>query len=408
MDREKRILSIDLGSQDIAIVNNVCEKDLLEGDGFLFLTGPFTKSNLPVGGRFNILARDVHSKKIVQSNSGGAWGRRLAYAGFDGLFIKGKSPEPVRLVIDGRQEEAKVEFLRGDSLWGLGSREVHKRLQDLYGPDSSSIYIGPGGERGLLLACLIQDVDRASGRKSFGAILGQKNLKAISLLSKESLHLDKESMKKRLEENAGGQEDLLLPIIESLGAPFSEEIFQERRARALEENLNPSCYSCPILCNKGRMEKKDPKDHKYFWKFSPQDREVYNKKANALADDLGLDTLGLVNYLEDAMKEERGLTWQDPQGILDFIQNAVDDPKLGCRINDFIRETAQDRGLKKGLKTTSEAMKKKDSFFEILDLLGLCIFAGRRLEEEYLRALTNAVTGEKLTREEFLALKVLD
>ena len=127
-----------------------------------------------------------------------------------------------------------------------------------------------------------------------------------------------------------------------------------------------------------------------------------------MADDLGLDTLGLVNYLEDAMEEERGLTWQDPQGILDFIQNAVDDPKLGCRINDFIRETAQDRGPKKGLKTTSEAMKKKDSFFEILDLLGLCIFAGRRLEEEDLRALTNAVTGEKLTRKEFLALKVLD
>ncbi|EGS29692.1 hypothetical protein HMPREF9130_0970 [Peptoniphilus sp. oral taxon 375 str. F0436] len=49
MDREKKILSLDLGSQDIAIVNGVCKKDLLEGDGFLFLTGPFTKSNLPVG-----------------------------------------------------------------------------------------------------------------------------------------------------------------------------------------------------------------------------------------------------------------------------------------------------------------------------------------------------------------------
>lgn len=143
----KRIISINLNDKSMEIVDYASE-DLLDVDqAILFLTGPLTKSNLACGGRFNILAKRPKNGHLSISNSGGLWGRRLAYAGFDGLLIRGKSPNPVRIILDGRKGLENIEILDAGDLWTKPLIDINKDLRNLYGNKSSSFYIGPGGEK---------------------------------------------------------------------------------------------------------------------------------------------------------------------------------------------------------------------------------------------------------------------
>lgn len=141
-----------------------------------FMTGPLTGTAVPTGGRYMVVTKSPLTGMIASSNSGGIWGAKLKYAGWDGIIVEGASKTPVRIHIN----DDKVELLPADDLWGKTSEETETALHEVY-PKASVLNIGPAGENLSLLGCIMNDTDRAAGRSGVGAVMGSKKLKAITV-----------------------------------------------------------------------------------------------------------------------------------------------------------------------------------------------------------------------------------
>ena len=406
-----KFISIDLDNKSYELIDDYNVKDLMRDEAILFLTGAMTGSNISTGGRYNILAKSLKTGELSVSNTGGLWGRRLIYSGFKGVLIRGSADSPVRVVIDGKSEDKKIKVEDAKDLWGKGSKEVNKCLKDIYGKDSSSIYIGPAGEREILPSCLISDGTTAAGRDSFGAIFGSKNLKAITVISNPTADVERDVMKDKLQTDYKGFEGdkyILEALIDSLGRDISDEIFEGRVAKALAEGINPGCYSCPVMCNKGLAKKKDYQDHKYFWNFNKEERDLYNKRANDLANDMGLDSIGLVNYINWAVetgKSSYDLDWNNGDKILKFIKGLLSDENEIAKLNEYVSEMGK-ASEAKIVKSTSQIVKRKNDLSDLIDYMGLCIFSNAKMSADSYRILYNVVTGSNLTLNEFINLKV--
>jgi aldehyde:ferredoxin oxidoreductase len=159
----------------------------------IFINGPLTGANVPTGGRYMVVTKAPLNNMIASSNSGGVWGARLKYAGYDALIVEGKAEKPVYIVID----DEHVEIKDAAALWGKTSEETEEVLKEEYGKAASVLNIGPAGENLSLLACIINEADRAAGRTGVGAVMGSKNLKAVVCSSKRTVvePFDKEALR---------------------------------------------------------------------------------------------------------------------------------------------------------------------------------------------------------------------
>ncbi|GHV96318.1 aldehyde ferredoxin oxidoreductase [Spirochaetia bacterium] len=134
-------------------------------------TGPLNGTGAPSSSRFNMSFKNVLSGGIASSNCGGIFGVMLKRAGFDGLIITGKAAQPSRIeIIDGA-----VSVLPAGELWGLDTEVVQEKLPAHHG----KLVIGPAGEN-LVRYASAASGERMAGRCGGGAVLGSKNLKALS------------------------------------------------------------------------------------------------------------------------------------------------------------------------------------------------------------------------------------
>ncbi len=147
----------------------------------VYLTGPCTGTTSPTSGRYMVITKSPLTGMIACSNSGGIWGAKLKYAGWDGLIVEGKSEKPVYLAI----EDDKIQILPADDYMGMTSEDLDDKLKEVY-PKCSVLNVGPAGENESLLACIMNDKDRAAGRSGVGAVMGSKNLKAIVVTASSS------------------------------------------------------------------------------------------------------------------------------------------------------------------------------------------------------------------------------
>ena len=134
-------------------------------------TGPVNGTGAPSSSRFNMTFKNVLTGGIASSNCGGAFGVMMKRAGFDGLIISGRAEQPSRVeIIDG-----KISILPAGELWGLDTEAAQEKLPRHYG----KLVIGPAGENLVYYACAVSG-ERVAGRCGSGAVLGSKNLKALS------------------------------------------------------------------------------------------------------------------------------------------------------------------------------------------------------------------------------------
>ena len=134
-------------------------------------TGPMNGTGAPSSSRFNMTFKNVLTGGIASSNCGGKFGVMLKRAGFDGIIIRGRAEEPVCIdIIDG-----EITIKDAKDLWGLDVEEVQGKLPEAYG----KLVIGPAGENLVRFACAASG-ERVAGRCGGGAVLGSKNIKAIT------------------------------------------------------------------------------------------------------------------------------------------------------------------------------------------------------------------------------------
>ncbi len=168
------------------------------------MTSPLSGTLVPAAsGRTEVQGIGVQSYPIgwfTRSNLGGRFSGMLKFAGWDGIVIQGKADKPVW--VDIRDGDVRIRDCAPLSLWGKDTWNCQKTIWDYVqsgkkyddwnspsGKEGGKttqrpavVTIGPAGENQSRLACLIHDASNAAGQGGFGAVLGAKNLKAISVI----------------------------------------------------------------------------------------------------------------------------------------------------------------------------------------------------------------------------------
>ena len=208
----------------------------------LFVNGPLTGQAAPAAGRYMVITKSPLTGTVASSNSGGFWGAELAKAGWFMIILEGKAEKPSYIWI----KDDQVEIRDASSLWGLNSHEATDNLLKQVGePQARVACIGPAGEKGALLAAIMNDKNRAAGRSGVGAVMGSKNLKAVAIRGTKGFggirdfpaFLEVTNQKKKiLADNA-----LLRRKIESLERKYDEQFQQVFQVLTLmlEEDAKP-------------------------------------------------------------------------------------------------------------------------------------------------------------------------
>ncbi len=298
-------------------------------------TGPLTGTGAPSSARFNISALSPQTGLLASSNCGGSFGFHLKKAGYDALILKGKCRDRRWLEISDEQ------FLFHDAadLWGMKTRDCQEKLSELTGKKKlGRLCIGPAGENLVKYASIVSD-ERSAGRTGLGAVLGWKNLKAITVTGTKTVPVfDKEKTtawcKKWFAYLQGhpltGRQ---LPKLGTAGLAsamqmhgllstknYSSGQFEDfdmvsGETLAEEHNItNRGCLTCPIRCartvNVRGREVKGPE----LETLGLLGGNICNNDLtkilewNDLLDELGMDTISAANTIAWAMEaNEKGL-----------------------------------------------------------------------------------------------------
>jgi aldehyde:ferredoxin oxidoreductase len=142
----------------------------------IIATGPLSLNRIPGGGSVMLCFKSPLTGIWGESRVGSDFGPDLKKAGFDFVILKGRSPEPVYLVI----RDGQVEFRDAAHLLGKTVSDKSARIREEIGAKRASVMcIGPAGEHLVKMAAVMSD-DRAAGRCGPGAVWGSKNLIAVA------------------------------------------------------------------------------------------------------------------------------------------------------------------------------------------------------------------------------------
>lgn len=281
-----------------------------EENWVILSTGPLTGTGAPGSIRFDITALSPKTGLPSSSNCGGSFGLYLKRAGYDALILTGRCKAHRWLEIC----QDQIRFHDADDLLGKGTMECRQQLAGLLDNDSfGSLCIGPAGEELIPSATIISD-DRAAGRAGLGAVLGWKNLKAITVTGSKPIPIY--NKKKTIVEN------------KKWFAALSTHPFTSDKEKV------SSCVGCPIRCKTPGTE------------------------ANAILNDLGIDSIAAA----------KGIHWLEER--IGFKPEANSKNKDGQRRKGIYPAMLKAFGLQESLDT---AMLYQD-LTEAVSASGLCMF----------------------------------
>ena len=368
-----------LGSKGLAarILYDTVPKgaDPLGPDNVLIVnTGPLVGSGAPCTSRFNVSTKSPLTGGALSSNCGGNFGLFLKKAGLDGIVIKGKAERPTWISI----EDGEVELNDASGLWGLDTEQTQEKLPK----GTGKMVIGPAGDNWVRYACIISQ-ERAAGRGGAGAVMGSKNIKAITARGKSKVPVArpekfKADVKKWIhilqEHPATGE------MMPTYGTPaflnrcnatntlpthnFKRGSFEKADAvsgETMAETVltsNFGCTSCVIKC--GRRVMVDGKDVKgpEFETLGLLGPNIENADLpkicewNYQADLMGMDTISLGNTLGFAMElTEKGLLDSDlefgkAEGISKVIEDIAYKRGLGADLAEGVKRMSEKYGGK--------------------------------------------------------------
>ncbi|MFC7157291.1 aldehyde ferredoxin oxidoreductase family protein [Halomarina halobia] len=196
----RRLLAIDVGSREARTeaIDDVLESYVsgrgvgtklahdrvpFDADPFgpenrlYFATGPMQASNMSFTGRTSCTGVSPLTDGLLSSNAGGFLSRNFADAGYAAVELVGASDE---LVVVHVTDEG-VEFEPVPDLAGATVPETLAYLdaERGIGADQTAV-VGPAGENHVRFASIMTSGERAFGRGGLGAVLGSKNVKALT------------------------------------------------------------------------------------------------------------------------------------------------------------------------------------------------------------------------------------
>jgi aldehyde:ferredoxin oxidoreductase len=335
--------------------------------------GPLTGVYLPSSGKTSFISISPATGIYGDSNMGGSFGVELRQAGYDALVIKGKAEKLSYLWID----DDEVKIVENEGLKGKGCLEVEGIIKNDLKDDHLSIAsIGVAGENLVRFACISADWGRNAGRTGMGAVLGSKNIKAIVVRGSKDIPVFDI---KRLKEISDAsfeklkshkyfsfwQEQGLMSVIDyaneaGIMPTYNFKDGQFDRAEKINgfemqakyKIGDTACFACPMACGNICLVREgtysgtvvEGPEYETACMFGPNlgvDNFACILKANALCDDLGVDTIStgnLIGVLIEAQetgliseKEVGGirLKWGDEESIIRLIHDIAHREGIG-------------------------------------------------------------------------------
>ncbi len=153
-------------------------KDPMAEDAFIFFGSGPLNGTYCVSTRTSIANMSPYTGLISHAETGAHFGNEIKWAGWDGIYVKGKSKKPVWISI----VDDKVMFNDAAKLWGKTTEEAHMAiLKAGKDPYARTAVIGPAGENQVPFSCVIVERFRAAARSGTGAVMGNKKLKGLSV-----------------------------------------------------------------------------------------------------------------------------------------------------------------------------------------------------------------------------------
>jgi len=329
--------------------------DPLGPDNALIISGGILCATLASAtARTHVMAKSPLTGLLGSCNMGGFFAPEMAWAGFHHLVIIGKAEKPSYIYIN----NGEIEIRDAANIWGKTVTDTQWAIHDdLDDKEVKSLVIGPAGENLVAYANVMTGVKNAGGRTGMGAVMGSKNLKAVSCRGTMDVKITHpvealEHNKKFIEQITGAKVNQTQG---TLGTPFiwgatnswggvrtenfrynqleyADDIEPERIDEIATETMGPyhmaGCFGCQVHC---RAQYKVPSG-KYKGKYDEGPEytsqgafgaEVGCRSAetvlagNHLVDQFGMDNLETGSMIAWAMEcfEEGLLTKEQTDGI---------------------------------------------------------------------------------------------
>ncbi len=246
--------------------------DPLAEDSPVFIgTGPLNGTSC-VSTRMSVVNKSPHTGLLSHAEVGGHFANEIKWAGWDGIYITGRSRKPVMLFI----KDSEVKFIDARDIWGKDTEESEELvLREVGDPDAKVALIGPAGENEVSFAALIVERSRAAARTGTGALMGNKKLKAVAVRGTRAVptvdvkkaYRAMEDAKKLAVEREGwqgikrygtanllemkhyGSGSLITKNFQTTWWPAIDNLGAEEAARTFWKK-HTACSNCPVHCMK--------------------------------------------------------------------------------------------------------------------------------------------------------------
>jgi aldehyde:ferredoxin oxidoreductase len=346
-------------------------------------------SGLPIPGasRFTIAAKSPLTGAFGESEAGGWWAPEFARAGFIAAVITGRSPKPVYLwVKDGKAEIRDASHLTG-KMTGEAEELIRQELDD---PRIIVAQTGPGGEKLVRYACVLNNLKHANGRTGMGAVFGSKNLRAVAVRGTQKTEAADEVAIKELAQwfaqnwknnavnvrlNKYGTAHNLnslqatgtLPTFNFRRGDFAgaEKLCGETMSDTILEK-NEGCFACPVRCKRVARDETYQVDSRYggpeyetiggFGSLCGIDDLRVVAKAHELCNKYGIDTISAsvaVSFamecfdegiIDTTMTDGLSLDFGNAEAVLKLVEMIGERQGIGVILGEGVVAAAREFG----------------------------------------------------------------
>ncbi|WP_254768668.1 aldehyde ferredoxin oxidoreductase family protein [Salinilacihabitans rarus] len=330
----------------------------------VFTTGPLQRSKMSYTGRTNCTGVSPLTGGLLSSNAGGFVSRNLAATGYGAVELVGTSDEVVIVHVTG----AGVEFEAVPELAGATVPEVTDHVEGRgLGPEHV-VAIGPAGENRVRFASIMTSESRAFGRGGLGAVMGSKNVKAVTFEGDAAPDVDLPDVATEVHREAATSEHVMKRQGTTSVTDLANEVdglptryFSERRFEgvegingdAVEEKKyeRGTCSACAFACklptrDEARGVETEGPEFETVMAFGSNcavDDVVDVMQANELCDTLGMDTISCGNTVAAYLASEDA--FGDAELVHETVEKIARREGVGDSLAEGIGRAADDLGV---------------------------------------------------------------
>ncbi|MFB6130818.1 MAG: aldehyde ferredoxin oxidoreductase family protein [Salinigranum sp.] len=277
----------------------------------VFSTGPMQYSRMSFTGRMNATSLSPLTDGLASSNAGGFLSRNFTGAGYGAVEITGASDD--LLIVHVRDDG--VEFEEVPELAGARVSAVTEYVEERHGLGAENVAcVGPAGENRVRFASIMTTESRAFGRGGLGAVLGSKNVKAVTFDGDSAPPVEMSDVASEIHRDAATSDSIMkrqgttsvTDLANTLGT-FPSRYFEDVRFDGYEKingdvveskkYKKGTCSACAFACKlptrdeASGVETEGPE----FETLMAFGGNVSIMKSNELCDELGMDTISCGN-----------------------------------------------------------------------------------------------------------------